>query len=413
VEVLQKILDAGGKLYQVGGCVRDSLMGIKPHDIDYCITGLKVEKVLELFPDAEITGKDFPVFRINGDEYALARSEKKNGVGYKGFEIYTSPDITIEEDLARRDLTINAMARDMETGKIIDPYGGQRDLKKGIIRATTKAFVEDPLRVYRAARFSAKYNFHIESDTLKMMHELKGELKTLPAERVFEETRKALNTDTPSRYFRSLAQAEVLDVHFKELNDLRGIPQPEKYHPEGDAFEHTMLVLDRMAKETKSEELRFSALVHDLGKATTPKEILPHHFGHDKRGPELVKSLCERIKAPKTWEKCGIAAAEYHMQGQRFMEMRPGKKVTFLESIEKTPLKADGIAKIIDVDTSHKAKTKYIKKYSEKMFSEINGKTVRINAKGPTFAEKLHEMRVQWMARMVRSETVLQCYKNN
>ena len=260
--IANKIKEAGGRLYLVGGAVRDEILGKEVHDEDYCVTGIK--DFQKLFPKAYIRGKDFAVFDINGKEFAMARTETKQGKGHKEFEIETNPSITIEQDLARRDITINSIAKDVLTQEIIDPFNGQKDIRNKIIKATSKSFNEDPLRVYRVARFSAQLGFSVEKETIKMMNDLKDELGNLSKERVFSEFRKALETDKPSIFFEVLKQADVLDIHFKEIKDLIGAEQPEKYHPEGDAYNHTMLVLDKSAELTPKVEIRFSALVHDF-----------------------------------------------------------------------------------------------------------------------------------------------------
>lgn len=203
----------------------------------------------------------------------------------------------------RRDITINSIAKDVLTGEIIDPFGGIEDLNNGIIRATTSSFIEDPLRVYRVARFAANLNFKVEPKTIKMMKSLKEELTSLSKERVFTEFKKALEADKPSIFFEVLNKADVLDVHFKEIYDLIGALQPEKYHPEGDSFNHTMLALDNSTRLTMKAEIRFCTLVHDLGKGRTPKEMYPHHYGHEKRGVEPLKKLCKRIGVPNAWYK--------------------------------------------------------------------------------------------------------------
>ena len=220
IDIANIIEKNGGRLYLVGGAVRDKLMNKPPHDEDYCVTGISSEKFEKLFPESFKRGKVFEVFDLDGKEFALARTEKKTGTGHKNFEVTCNSNITIEEDLSRRDITINSMAQDVITGEIIDPYGGRKDLQNHIIKATTSSFKEDPLRVYRAARFSSKFNFEIEPETLKLMNELKPELNLLSAERVFEELRKALNTDYPENFFNNLRRADVLDVHFIEIYKL-------------------------------------------------------------------------------------------------------------------------------------------------------------------------------------------------
>ena len=317
-EIIEKIEKAGGKIYLVGGAVRDELLGQKAEDEDYCVVGISKESFKELFPEAIERGKAFAVFDLDGKEFAMARTESKIGMGHKAFNIEIGKHITIEQDLERRDLTINAMAKELSTGKLIDPFNGKKDLENRIIRATSSKFKEDPLRVYRVARFAAKLEFTVEERTIQWMKELKGELSSLSKERVFCEFRKALQANRPSIFFEVLRKAQVLDIHFKEISDLIGVEQPIKYHPEGDAYNHTMQALDTVCKLTKDEKIRYATLVHDLGKGLTPKEEYPHHYGHDKAGVKLVKELSKRIGTPKIWEKSGKIAAEEHMRGRYF-----------------------------------------------------------------------------------------------
>ena len=227
LNIAKKIENIGGRMYLVGGAVRDKLMAIENHDEDYCITGVEVQEFLKICPNAHIRGKDFPVFDVDGKEIALARTERKIGEGHKGFKIDTNKQITIQQDLIRRDITINAIAQDVITKEIIDPFGGIEDINKKIIRATSNSFKEDPLRVYRVARFAAKLNFNVEENTLKLMNSLKMELKTISKEREFEEFRKALKTDKPSIFFDVLKKAGVLQEHFLEIYNLIGAEQPE------------------------------------------------------------------------------------------------------------------------------------------------------------------------------------------
>ena len=291
MQIARKIEKQGGRLYLVGGAVRDQLLKLQSKDKDYCVTGLTEKEFLKLFPEAKLQGKSFKVFCLYGKEFALARKERKTGSGHKEFEIITDKKITIEEDLARRDITINAIAQDVLTKEIIDPFLGRKDIEKRVIKATTEQFKEDPLRVYRVARIAAQLEFEVEVATLTLMESLKLELKTLSKERIFTEFQKALSTSKPSIFFEILKKANVLEIHFKEIKDLIGALQPEKYHPEGDAYAHTMLALDKSAELTKDLSLRFSTLVHDLGKGLTPKEEYPHHYDHDKKGVALVRDL--------------------------------------------------------------------------------------------------------------------------
>lgn len=263
-EIANKINNVGGKLYMVGGAVRDSFLEIEPKDYDYVVTSLTKEKFLELFPESNIRGKSFPVFDMYGAEFALARVEKKIDKGYKGFEITSSPEITIEQDLKRRDVTINSIAIDVLTKEIIDPFSGRKDIENKILRATSNAFREDPLRVYRVAKLAARFNFEVEEATINMMKSLREELDTLSKARVYSELYGALETAKPSIFFDVLRKANCLDIHFKEINDLIGVEQPLEHHPEGDCYNHSMEVLDRAAKRTNKVEVRFAALVHDF-----------------------------------------------------------------------------------------------------------------------------------------------------
>jgi len=398
--IAEKIRCAGGNLYLVGGAVRDQLMGKTPKDKDYCVTGISAEEFSRLFPEAILTGKDFPVFRIDGEEYALARTERKTGRGYKGFQVDSSPEVTIEEDLKRRDLTINSVAIEVATGEIVDPFGGVEDIRRGIIRATSEAFGEDPLRVYRAARFAARFGFSVEPGTLEMMRGMKEELIHLTPERVGLEVIKALETENPSIFFRVLAEADVLDVHFPELDALIGVPQPPEHHPEGDAFEHSMQVLEAMARMTKDPVLRWVAVVHDLGKGVTPKELLPRHHGHEKAGVPLVEALGRRIRLPKRYTQAAKVGAAEHMRAFRIGEMRPGKAVRFLEQVSKSTLGIEGLAMLVVADhrgrnnpEAEVPEAEELIRMAEVIFS-VTGRDIDANP-GPGFAEKLTQARVR------------------
>ena len=349
-EIAKKIKNAGGTLYLVGGAVRDRIMKGPIKDEDYCVTGITSEDFKKLFPEARTQGKSFEVYILENKEFAMARTETKTGMGHKEFKIITNKDISIEEDLSRRDLSVNAIAEDVLTGKIIDPFEGIKAIKEKTLKAVTSKFKEDPLRVYRVARFSAELDFQVEKRTLDMMYELKEELLTLSKERVFEELRKALKTDKPSIFFKVLKEAKVLDIHYKEIYDLIGALQPEKYHPEGDAFNHTMLALDNSSMITKDEKIRFCALVHDLGKGTTPKEIYPHHYGHEERGIEPLKQLAKRIRIPNEWKNCGQTAIKEHMRGGIFNELSIPKQVSFIERVDKSRLGLEGLQLVVYAD---------------------------------------------------------------
>ena len=408
IQIAKKIEQNNGSLYLVGGAVRDELLGIKNKDEDYCVVGLTHDKFIELFPNAIPRGKSFEVFDIEGKEFALARFEKKTGKGHKEFEISVNENITIYDDLKRRDLTINSIAKNVLTGEIIDPFNGKKDIEDRIIRANSECFAEDPLRVYRAARFACKYEFRVEQNTIELMKKLRNELYELSAERVFDEMRKALQCNKPSIFFNVLRDADVLDVHFIEIYNLIGALQPEKYHPEGDAYNHTMLAVDMCAKITKNEIIRFSTLVHDLGKGTTPKELYPHHYNHDVNGvPEVVK-FAKRLKMPNEWKDCGKIAAKEHMNGGIFYKMTPAKQVSFIERIYKTKLGLKGLEIVVESDRNCRGNAKDKINFAElgnKIITSVNGNIVKSEygiEEGIKLKQKLHQLRVEEMKKITK-----------
>lgn len=342
----------GGRVFIVGGYVRDMILGKKPHDKDYVITGFSEDKFSSLFSDAKKTGGRFPVYRIYIDgvssEVALARFEKKTGEGYRGFTPIFSPEVTIEEDLYRRDTTMNSVAKEVPMGNIIDPYGGWQDAKNGIIRATSKHFLEDPVRALRAARQAAEHDFVIEEKTLNMMKECRKELKNEPAERIFKELEKALKGKKPSLFFKLLDKTNLLDVTFKEIYDLTGKIQPKEFHPEGDAFVHSMMVLDKVANKTDSIIARFAALVHDIGKGRTPNDMLPHHYGHENTGLEVLSEWNRKMTLPHKWKKAASFVIKEHMRAPRLR--KPGKMADILMGLEKSFLSVEEFAIIIEAD---------------------------------------------------------------
>jgi len=314
-------------VYLVGGAVRDALLGIPAKERDWLVTGATPEQMLS--QGYSPVGKDFPVFLHpeTHEEYALARTESKNGRGYGGFVFSTSPDITVEQDLSRRDLTINAMAQD-NAGKIIDPYGGKQDLEQKILRHVSDAFLEDPLRVLRVARFAARYHalgFTIAPETLELMTQIhrSGELDFLVAERVWQEINRALNESSPQIFFQTLRDCGALATLMPELDRLFGIPQRKDYHPEVDTGVHALLSLQQAAKISRDASVRFAALIHDLGKAETPADILPQHIGHEKRSLPLIRQLCQRLTAPHDYRDLALLAAEFHTHCHRSGELRP------------------------------------------------------------------------------------------
>ncbi len=312
------------KIYAVGGAVRDRLLGRPVADQDYVVVGSTPEQMEQL--GYRPVGKDFPVFLHpqTHEEYALARTERKTARGYKGFEIHTSPEVTLEQDLARRDLTINAIARD-DNGNIIDPHHGVADLRAGILRHVSQAFVEDPVRVLRVARFAARFGFTIAEQTRELMREMvsNGEVDHLVPERVWQELSRGLMEVKPSRMLLALRDCGALQRVLPEVDALFGVPQPAQHHPEVDAGLHILLVVDYAAAQNYPLTVRFAALTHDLGKAVTPKEHWPTHHGHEHKSVDLVERLCERLRVPGECRDLAVLAARYHGDVHRARELRP------------------------------------------------------------------------------------------
>jgi tRNA nucleotidyltransferase (CCA-adding enzyme) len=284
-------------------------------------------------------GQDFPVFihPKTGEEYALARTERKSGHGYKGFEFYTSTEVSLEEDLIRRDLTINAMAQDDE-GHIIDPFDGQKDLAHKLLRHVSEAFTEDPLRVLRVARFAARYahlGFTVAPETMELMKSIvaKGEMEFLVAERVWKETSRALTEQSPQVFFEVLKACNALEVLLPEVDALFGVPQRADYHPEIDTGIHTLMALKAATKLTNCEAIRFAVLVHDVGKAITPEDVLPSHSGHEKRGLPLVKAICDRLTVPNKHRQLAMSVTEFHLHCHRALELKPATLLKLFQSI--------------------------------------------------------------------------------
>ena len=326
------------RVYLVGGAVRDQLLDHPYHEKDYVVVGATPEQLL--MQGYQPVGKDFPVFLHpqTKEEYALARTERKSGQGYHGFEFYTDQSVTLEEDLIRRDLTINAMAMDDE-GNLYDPYHGQHDLKNRILRHVSQAFVEDPLRVLRIARFAARYKalgFSVAAETLALMRTLaeSGELNTLTPERVWKETARALMENHADEYFEILRQCGALKVLFPELDALYGVPQRAEYHPEIDCGIHTMMSLQQACKANYSLEVRFAVLVHDLGKALTPTDQLPRHIMHEERGIQPVTELCDRLKVPTYTKQLALAVCKEHLKCHQALTLKAGTLWRLLQRLD-------------------------------------------------------------------------------
>lgn len=301
------------QIYKVGGCVRDRLLGLPVKDRDWVVVGADFQAMLDV--GYKPVGRDFPVFLHpqTHEEYALARTERKQGRGYHGFAFHAAPDVTLEQDLIRRDLTINAMAEDAD-GQLIDPFNGQADLQKGLLRHVSPAFQEDPVRVLRLARFAARFGFDVADETRALIEQMRvdGELDYLVPERVWQETAKALTEDTPSRFFTTLRDVGALEALFPEIDRLFGVPQHPKWHPEVDTGVHVMMVLDQSARISDDLAIRFASLCHDLGKGTTPTETLPGHAGHEQRSVDLTLELSERLRVPAALRDLAVKVAQYH-----------------------------------------------------------------------------------------------------
>jgi tRNA nucleotidyltransferase (CCA-adding enzyme) len=344
------------QFYEVGGAVRDSLLGVQATERDWVVVGATAEALLE--SGYRQVGTDFPVFLHpkTGEEYALARTERKTAPGYTGFEFDTAGTVTLEEDLQRRDLTINAIARN-GAGELIDPYGGQRDIENRMLRHVSDAFSEDPLRVLRVARFMAQlapFEFSIAPETHALLEQMagSGELEALRPERVWIETEKALLTSRPDLYVSVLHDTGALAIVFPELDRLFGVPQPERWHPEIDTGVHLLMALRMAARLSDDLDVRFAVLAHDLGKGTTPKAILPSHHGHEERSLRLLSEFCERLPVPKRVRQVAELVAKHHGRVHRADQMRPQKIFELLLEFDalRQPERLDAVLLACEAD---------------------------------------------------------------
>lgn len=355
-------------IYLVGGSVRDELLGMKPKDYDYVVVGYTVEEFLAEHPDAKLIGQSFPVFMEKGvdgvvREYAFARTERKVSAGHNGFDVTFDPSVTLYDDLARRDLTINAMAKASD-GSIVDYFGGQKDLSNRVLRHIGPAFAEDPLRVYRLARFASILGFQVAQETVSLCWTMSAELTALSAERVCAESRRVMReSHAPRVYFDTLLACGALGAWHHELLALVGVPAgPPKHHAELDAYVHTMMSLDAFDTPTPDvregfggtdalEILRWAVLLHDLGKGVTPKEDWPSHHDHDSLGVPVVEKFCDRLRLPKNIKKAAVCACAEHMRVHALCEMRATKWVDIVQAAEKTELGAAGLAAVCMADS--------------------------------------------------------------
>jgi tRNA nucleotidyltransferase (CCA-adding enzyme) len=402
------------KTYRVGGCVRDRLLDLPITDIDWIITGATVDQMKSA--GYQPVGKDFPVFLHpkTKQEYALARNERKMGPGYHGFEFNTDPTITIEQDLSRRDLTINAIAEDKH-GNLVDPYGGQTDLKNHTLRHVSDAFSEDPVRVLRIARFAARFHhlgFKLAPETIQLIREMgeSGELGTLVAERVWSEMSRALGEQNPSIFFETLRQCNALKILFPEIDDLYGVSQIAKYHPEVNTGIHVMMALEKSAELDFDIETRFAVLMHDLGKATTPINSVSGHHRHEQHGVKLVKSFCKQWKVPRAHTELALITTEYHTHVHQAFELQPA---ILLKLFTKTDVfrKPERFKKMIqaclsnvrgrtDFDNTPYPQADFINQLADKLCNADISKVTQSELEGKALGEAIYNLRLN----LIKSE---------
>ena len=407
------------QVYLVGGAVRDHLLGHPYHEKDYVVLGATPAQMLDL--GYQPVGKDFPVFLHpqTKEEYALARTERKSGTGYHGFDFHTDISVTLEQDLIRRDLTINAMAMD-DAGQIYDPYGGQQDLNNRVLRHVSDAFVEDPLRVLRIARFAARYTsagFVIADETLALMQRLteSGELNALTPERVWKETSRALTERHADVYFEVLRQCGALKVLFPEIDALYGIPQRPEYHPEIDCGIHTMMSLQQACRQNYSLDVRFAVLVHDLGKALTPVEELPRHIMHEERGIKPVNDLCDRLKVPTYTKQLALAVCKEHLKCHQAFNLKPGTLWRLLQRLDvlRRPERVEAFVQACECDSRGRLgledraypQAQYVLDAMQ-IVRAIKAQDLPADIQGPDIGEMLIERRIQALGELKAQQTV-------
>lgn len=396
------------KSYLVGGAVRDALLKLPVKDKDWVVVGATPQEMLDA--GYQQVGRDFPVFLHpkSHEEYALARTERKSGFGYTGFSCYAAPDVTLEQDLLRRDLTINAMAQDND-GTIIDPYNGLSDLKMRVLRHVSPAFNEDPLRVLRVARFAARYahlSFRIADETLALMREMTaaGELEHLTPERVWKETESALGSRNPQVYFMVLRECGALKVLFPELDILFGVPAPAKWHPEIDTGIHVLMTLSMAAMLSPDLDVRFATLCHDLGKGLTPKHLWPRHHGHGPAGVRLVENLCARLKVPNELRDLAKLVAEYHDLIHTLPILKPQTIVKLFDAIDawRKPQRVEQIALTSEADVRGRTTFEATDYYQGRLLREAwkaaqqvtNKEVIDAGFSGPAIREELTRRRI-------------------
>ncbi|MFW6278579.1 MAG: CCA tRNA nucleotidyltransferase [Bacillota bacterium] len=375
-EVVNKIKSAGGEVFLVGGACRDMIMGRKPADFDFSVKGITEQKFKEIFPGAQKVGQKFPVFKLEGHDFSLLRSEK-----------------SLVSNLCDRDFTLNALAVKLPDTEIIDPCGANKDIARGRINALPGAFRADPLRIYRGVRLvcelsSDEKKFYITPSTERQMYENKGGLGNVSPERVFVELRRALNSCYPEKFFRILARTGILKIHFPELKELPG-----------DLFKQTMLALVAAVEETDKELVRFAVLVHDLGKKSAPKGKLSSHQGHKERSLEPLNRLVTRLKLPKNWKRAGQLAILEHDTALCWQQLKPEKLLALLSRVFRSPLGLEGFEKVLICDARSKgwSVNPGLAKLGKKMFHEVSGKNLEGISEGPEFGQVLKKRRIEWI----------------
>lgn len=405
------------QIYSVGGAVRDKLLGYPVHERDWVVVGATPETMLA--QGYQPVGKDFPVFLHpeTKEEYALARTERKTAPGYTGFAFYAAPDVTLEDDLIRRDLTINAMAEDAE-GNIIDPFGGRSDLERRLLRHVSPAFAEDPVRILRIARFAARYDhlgFQVAQETLALMRQMveAGEADHLVPERVWKETSRALGERDPAVFVITLRACGALARIMPEVDALFGVPQRADHHPEVDSGIHTLMSLQQACRLSERVEVRFATLVHDLGKAKTPEDILPRHLLHEVRSLPLIKALCQRLAVPKSCRDLALAVAQYHTHCHRALELKASTVVKMLEALDawRRPERFAQFLLCCEADARGRAGLEG-REYSQAGYlAEALGACQQIQAKelleqgysGPELGEQMRKRRVRAVRELQRA----------
>jgi tRNA nucleotidyltransferase (CCA-adding enzyme) len=409
------------QVYLVGGAVRDALLGLPVKERDWVVVGATREQLLKL--NYREVGRDFPVFLHpnSHEEYALARRERKVSPGYRGFTVEFGPEVTLEEDLARRDLTINAIAQ-ADDGSLIDPYQGRRDIESRVLKHVSAAFVEDPVRILRVARFGARFaplGFSIASETMALMRSMveRGEVDALVAERVWQETEKALCEASAAAFFRVLRECDALKIIYPEIDALYGVPQPAQWHPEIDTGVHTLMVLEQACLLSDDPKVRFAALVHDLGKGTTPPAEWPSHKGHEERSVRIIESLCTRLRVPSEYRDLSIIAARYHGNVHRAFELRPKTILEMLERCDafRRPERFGQMLLACEADSRGRLgleRTPYPQREYLQAARDAAG-AVKPSAQdiaendGAKIAERLRERRVQAIAAVANCKTAL------